>query len=123
MRQRFDVLLDGDLSGIDLDAAIRRADVVITAEGAVDFQTPRGKVPAEVARRAEIHGKPCLALAGSIGQGAADVHDIGIGAVIGIIPIPMELSQAVAEAQTLVADAAERATRLLIMGATFASGE
>lgn len=123
LRQRFDVLLDGDLSGIDLDAAIRRADVVITAEGAVDFQTPRGKVPAEVARRAEIHGKPCLALAGSIGQGAADVHDIGIGAVIGIIPIPMELSQAVAEAQTLVADAAERATRLLIMGATFASGE
>lgn len=123
MRQRFDVLLDGDLSGIDLDAAIRRADVVITAEGAVDFQTPRGKVPAEVARRAEIHGKPCLALAGSIGQGAADVHDIGIGAVIGIIPIPMELSQAVAEAQTLVADAAERATRLLILGATFASGE
>lgn len=119
LRERFEVLLDGELSGIDLDAAIERADIVITAEGAVDFQTPRGKVPAEVARRAEAKGKPCLALAGSIGEGATDVHDIGIGAILNIITIPMDLAQAVAAAQTLVADAAERATRLLVIGATF----
>ena len=36
---------------------LARAAVVITAEGAVDFQTPRGKVPAEVARYVRKDGK------------------------------------------------------------------
>lgn len=120
LRPRFDVLLDESLSGLDLDGAIARADVVFTAEGAVDFQTPRGKIPAEVARRAGVAGRPCVALAGSIGDGASAVHDIGIGAVVGIIPLPMDLERAVTEASELVADAAERTVRLLVMGAGFA---
>ncbi|WP_421015603.1 glycerate kinase, partial [Glutamicibacter creatinolyticus] len=45
---RFEALLDSGLAGIDLDGLLRGADLVITAEGAIDFQTPRGKVPAEV---------------------------------------------------------------------------
>lgn len=105
MASRFDVLLDGSLVGIDIDSLIARSDLVLTAEGAVDYQTPRGKVPAEITRRAKRAGKPVVALAGSIGEGAADVHDIGIDAVVGIIPIPMDLAQAVDEAAELVANA------------------
>lgn len=121
LRTRFEVLTDGMVQGIDLDTRIASADLVLTAEGAVDYQTPRGKVPAEVARRAKLHGKPVIALAGSIGEGATDVHDIGIDAVMGIIPIPMDLAQAVTEAATLVANATERTLRLFTLGCTFSA--
>lgn len=121
LASRFDVLLDDQLVGFDIDELIARCDLVLTAEGAVDYQTPRGKVPAEVARRAKRLGKPVVALAGSIGEGAADVHDIGIDAVMGIIPIPMDLAQAVDEAAELVANATARALRLVLLGCAFAA--
>ena len=72
----------------DIDALISPPDLVLTAEGPVDYQTPRGKVPAAIARRAKRARKPVVALAGSIGKGAADVHDIGIDTIMGIMPIP-----------------------------------
>ena len=118
---RFDVLMDADLCGVDLDAQIARADLVITAEGAVDFQTPRGKIPAEVGRRAKLAGKPVIALAGSIGQGSQAVHAAGIDAIMGIIPVPMDLPEAVSQADELVTDAAERALRLILLGAAIAA--
>nr|WP_297995368.1 glycerate kinase [uncultured Actinomyces sp.] len=118
---RFDVLMDADLCGVDLDAQIDRADLVITAEGAVDFQTPRGKIPAEVGRRAKLAGKPVIALAGSLGQGSEAVHAAGIDAVMGIIPVPMDLPEAVSRADELVTDATERALRLILLGAAIAA--
>ena len=114
---RFDVMLDH----VDLDALIARADLVITAEGAVDFQTPHGKVPAEVARRAKLHGKPVLALAGTIGDGASDVHDVGIDAFASILAVPMPLADAVADGARLLADAAERAMRLVLVGCSISA--
>ncbi|WP_210425893.1 glycerate kinase, partial [Salmonella enterica] len=77
---RFEVLLDGGLMPHDLDALMGEADLVITAEGAIDFRTPRGKVPAEIAMRARVAGAPVLGLAGSLGRGAPAEHDIGIDA-------------------------------------------
>ena len=94
---------------------------VITAEGAVDFQTPRGKIPAEVGRRAKLAGKPVIALAGSIGLGSDAVHAAGIDAVMGIIPVPMDLTEAVSRADELVTDATERALRLILLGAAIAA--
>lgn len=121
LRSRFDVLMDPERGGLDLDAALASADLVFTAEGAVDYQTPRGKIPAEVARRAKLAGNPVIALAGSIGRGHADVYEVGIDAVVGIIPVPMELSECVARADELVADAAERAMRLVLLGSAIAA--
>lgn len=118
---RFELLLDSGLAGIDLDGAIRTADLVVTAEGAIDFQTPRGKVPAEVARRAQDAGVPVLAFAGSIGKDAADVHAAGIDAIAGIIPIPMDLDRAVAEGAMLLRDATERTFRVLLLGSAISS--
>lgn len=117
LRSRFDALLDSGLSGIDLDHRIGKADLVITAEGSIDFQTPRGKVPAEVARRAQLRGVPVVALAGSLGHGAPAVHDVGIGAIASIITVPMPLSEAVANGEKLLADAAERTMRMILLGA------
>lgn len=118
---RFDVLLDPQLTGLGLDEAIARADLVITAEGAIDYQTPRGKVPAEVARRSKRLGKPVLGMAGSIGQGASAVYDVGIDAIAGMIPVPMSLPEAIQNADDLLADAAERAIRLIGLGCALAA--
>ena len=115
---RFDVFLGSMLNGHaeTLDDLFEEADLVITAEGAIDYQTPHGKVPAEIARRAQATGVPVLALAGSLGEGAPQVHDIGIGAVASIMTVPMPLEHAVRDGRELLSNAAERTMRLLQLG-------
>ena len=117
---RFDVFIDSGLYSIDLDAKIAEADLVITAEGSIDFQTPNGKVPAEVARRAVRARVPVIALAGSIGHGAASVHDVGIDAITSIIDVPMPLADAVAHSQRLLIDATEQMMRMILVGMSIA---
>ena len=116
LRPRFEVLLDH----VDLDALIARADLVLTAEGAVDSQTAKGKVPAEVGRRSSRLGKPVIVMAGTIGAGAAAVHGAGVDAYTTIVPGPITLEEAVDQAATLVADATERTLRLVLVGAALA---
>jgi glycerate 2-kinase len=50
---------------IALEEAVERADVIITGEGRLDFQTLEGKAPAGVAQLARKHGKRIHAIAGS----------------------------------------------------------
>lgn len=118
---RFEALLDSGLAGVDLDRLVRGADLVITAEGAIDFQTPRGKVPAEVARRASLAGVPVVGLAGTLGHGARDVHDIGIDAIASIVAVPMTLQDAVEDGERLLVDATERIMRTLALGVSMAT--
>lgn len=113
---RFDVILEHS----DLDARLPFADLVITAEGAIDGQTPHGKVPAEVARRAKRYGKPVIALAGTIGADARVNHDVGIDAYTSIIAAPVALDTAIAKAAELLTDATERTLRLVLVGAALA---
>jgi glycerate kinase len=50
---------------LDLEAAVQRADVVITGEGSLDEQTLEGKAPAGVAQLARKFGKRVFAIVGS----------------------------------------------------------
>ncbi|MGW7516798.1 glycerate kinase family protein [Streptomyces sp. NPDC054796] len=109
---RFEVLLDR----FGLDARLARADLVITAEGSLDGQTPRGKIPAEVARRAKAFGKPVLALAGTLGEGAEEVRASGIDAYRSILPAPVGLAEALTRGDEYLADAAEHAVRMVLLG-------
>ncbi|MFD5553028.1 glycerate kinase [Streptomyces sp. NPDC127068] len=109
---RFDVLLDR----LGLDERLARADLVVTAEGALDHQTPRGKVPAEVARRAKLHGRPVLALAGTLGEGAHQVRSIGVDAYGSILPAPVSLTEALGRGGEFLTDATERALRMIQLG-------
>ncbi|MCK1796896.1 glycerate kinase [Streptomyces sp. XM4193] len=113
---RYEVLL----AGLDLDARLARADLVITAEGALDHQTVRGKIPAEVARRADAHGVPVLVLAGTIGPGAQEVRAIGVDAYTAILPAPMTLGEAIDRGAELLTGATERALRIMALGARLA---
>ncbi|GAB2631204.1 glycerate kinase [Streptomyces capparidis] len=114
---RFEVLLDH----LDLDARLACADLVVTAEGALDRQTPRGKVPAEVARRAKLHGRPVLALAGTIGEGAVRVRAAGVDAYSAILPAPVTLPEALSRGTEFLTDATERALRMILLGTRLAA--
>ena len=59
---------------LDLEAAIQRADVVITGEGSLDQQTLEGKVPAGVAAIARKHGKRIFAIVGRASEGQEVRH-------------------------------------------------
>jgi glycerate kinase len=99
---RFDELLD-------------RADLILTAEGCIDWLTPFGKLPAEVARRAKRRGIPVIAIVGSVGEGAAANLAVGVSAYISILNRPMSLAEALAQAPDLVVEATGQAVRLALL--------
>lgn len=72
-----DLLLDV----VKFDQMMEDTDIVFTGEGRIDWQSARGKVPVSVARRAKKAGVPCIALCGSVGEGAERVYDHGVTAV------------------------------------------
>ncbi|WP_220431566.1 glycerate kinase family protein, partial [Heyndrickxia coagulans] len=51
-----------------LEQKVKDADIVLTGEGSIDFQTQFGKAPYGVARAAKKHGKPVIAVAGYVGE-------------------------------------------------------
>lgn len=101
---------------INLHSMFDECDLVLTAEGGIDDQTPRGKIPAEVARLAKKHGLPVIAIAGTIGKGARVNYDIGIDAFACILQRPMTLDDAVCEAETLTKESAESVMRIIEVG-------
>lgn len=103
---------------LEVDEYIRDADLVITAEGSLDGQTPFGKVPAEIARRAKEVGVPVVALAGTIGKGVRLNLDCGIDAFASILTRPCSLEDAISSAPKLLARAAEDAVRMIMIGTT-----
>ncbi|MEJ1933788.1 glycerate kinase [Nostoc sp. NIES-2111] len=109
---RYDIVMQY----LELDNLIPQADLVITAEGCIDFQTPRGKIPAEVAKRAKRHGIPVIALVGTIGEGAEINLQQGIDYFNSILTHPCQLSEAISQTATLLTNAAEQVARLLLVG-------
>ncbi|QBF31106.1 glycerate kinase [Thalassococcus sp. S3] len=101
---------------LKMDSLLREADLVITGEGGIDYQTPRGKIPAEVARRAQNYGLPVIALAGTIGSGAEVNLGHGIASYASIVEGPCSLGEAMEDAEDLVTRAAERMMRLIGVG-------
>lgn len=116
--------LDASLkSGIDivteatlLSKRFAGADLVLTGEGQINFQTVFGKTPVGVAKVAKIHRIPVIAIAGSIADNSDGVYDAGIDAMIDIVPEPMPLETAIENATTLIEIAAERAGRMVATG-------
>ena len=101
----------------DLVGKLPGADLVLTGEGRIDFQTAHGKTPVGVARAAKALGLPVVAIAGGLGPGFTDVYGAGIDACLSMVSGPMTLAQAMAEAEALLAAAAENAVRLFLLGA------
>ncbi|MBK5566356.1 glycerate kinase [Ensifer sp. SSB1] len=112
LHPRYDIVM----RYLDLDSMIGKADLVITAEGSLDGQTPFGKVPAEVGHRAKEAGRPVIALAGTIGKGVTLNFDHGIDAFASIVKAPCTLDDAINAAPKLLVRAAEDAVRMVRVG-------
>ncbi|MCC8165227.1 MAG: glycerate kinase [Planctomycetes bacterium] len=112
LRAGVDVVLD--MVGIDRE--LDGADLAITAEGRIDFQTAFGKGPAGVGARAKKHGVPCIAFAGGLLGDFSNLHDIGIDACFSLCPGPMSLEEAIRDGAKLLANATEQAFRAFLAG-------
>lgn len=112
LHPRFDIIQEY----LDFDRLLAEADLVITAEGSLDGQSPYGKVPCEVGRRAEACGVPTIALAGTIGRGVDQTFDHGISAFASILKRPCTLEEAIRDGEKLLRRAAEDALRMMCVG-------
>ena len=112
LRAGVDIVLDT----VGLDAALEGADLVLTGEGALDYQTVYSKAPIGVAERARRLGIPVIAIAGTLGDRYTIVHDHGIDAALAITNGPMTLEEASSRAAELIADSTAQAMRLVRVG-------
>lgn len=101
---------------LEFDSLLAEADLVITAEGAIDRQTSRGKVPSEVARRAAARDVPVIALCGTVGKGVHEAVDAGLDAWASILTRPCTLDEALENAREQLIASAEQTMRLLLVG-------
>ena len=68
-----------------LEEYMKGADVVITGEGRLDFQTAMGKAPVGVAKLAKKYDIPVIAFAGSVTKDATECNRHGIDAFFPIL--------------------------------------
>jgi len=112
LRPGFDLISDA----VKLEERIRWADLVITGEGRMDFQTAYGKTPGGVAQLSRNMQKPVIAFTGALGEGPEKLGDLGFNAVIAITDKPMSLQKSIKDAGRLLEQAAERTARILTLG-------
>lgn len=89
-----------------LEKQVEWANLVITGEGKIDFQTQFGKTPMGVATLAKKHNKTVFALAGTLGENYTDLYAKGFDAIFPILNQPMELEYALRNAPLLVENTA-----------------
>lgn len=114
LHPRYDIVMQY----IELDAMLQQADLVFTAEGSLDGQTPWGKVPCEVAKRAKRYGLPVFALAGTLGKDADVTLQHGIDAYFSIVERPCSLQESIEHSYEQVVHCAEQAMRTIWSGVT-----
>ena len=103
------------LNAVGLEQELSDADVVVTGEGCLDFQTAMGKAPVGVARLAKkYHGK-VIAFAGSVTKEASACNKEGIDAFFPILRSVCTLDEAMdpANARANLTATVEQVFRLL----------
>jgi glycerate kinase len=103
---------------VALPEKLTGADLVLTGEGQIDFQTVFGKAPGGVGVAARAQGIPCFALAGSIGEELGNLHESGINAVFSLCPGPMSLEESMKLSRKNVTRVTEQAIRAFLAGRT-----
>lgn len=113
--------IDIVLEATGLERCIQDADIVITGEGRVDFQTAFGKTPAGVAKAAKKHNVPVVAIGGALTDDARKVFEYGIDSMASAAVKTMSLEEAMRDARTHLANAAERVIRTVLIGMKIAA--
>jgi glycerate kinase len=103
-----DIVVDA----VHLAEKLQGADLCITGEGRIDFQTAFGKTASGVAKVAGAQGVPVVAVGGSVELGVG-----GFAATLSILNEPLSLEQAMepARAREMIAHTAEQIARLIAL--------
>ena len=117
MKSGIDIVLEAT----NINKHLKGADLVITGEGRVDFQTAFGKTPSGVARAARRHHVPTVAIGGGITDDANGVFAHGIEGLESACARDMSLEVAIAHSKEHLANAAERVVRLILIGKKMAA--
>ncbi|MEM7401414.1 MAG: glycerate kinase [Pseudomonadota bacterium] len=108
--------IDIVLSATKLEKYIKGADLVLTGEGRVDFQTAFGKTPSGVAKAAKKCKVPVIAIGGALSDDARQVFDHGIDAIESAAAKDMSLEEAIKNSKQDLANASERVIRMILIG-------
>lgn len=95
---------------VDLLERARRADLVLTGEGAFDFSSRSGKVPYGVAEIAAEALRPCVALAGQVLVGSREMRALGVESAYSMVDLVGQ-ERSYAEPDVVLAELAERVAR------------
>ena len=95
--------VDHIIESTGLDEKICMADVVITGEGRLDWQTFSGKVVSEVLKLAEKRGKPVIAVCGSCELTEEETLARGIARVISLVDDDTSSESAIQNAASHIA--------------------
>ena len=112
LRAGVDIVLDT----VNLAEKLESADLVITGEGSIDFQTVYNKAPIGVARMAKARGIPTIGISGMLGENYRIVHNHGIDAALSIANGPISLEESLQNAPSLISEAVEESLRLISVG-------
>ncbi|MBN2089726.1 glycerate kinase [candidate division KSB1 bacterium] len=93
---------------------IHGADLILTGEGKIDFQTAFGKTLSGVATEAKKQAIPVIAIGGSVDLNIENLHEIGINSFFSICNQPMDLSLAMKEGGKLLDITTERVLRAIL---------
>ncbi len=104
-----------------LEQHMAGADLALTGEGRVDFQTAFGKTPSGVAAAARKFGVPVVAIGGGLSEDARGVFEYGIDGLAAATVNPMDLETAIRKSRQNLQDAAERVARLIVIGQRLAA--
>lgn len=108
--------IDTVLDLVDFDRKLEGVSLVVTGEGAADWQSSFGKVMQGVGTRCQKHNIPAVALVGSMGQGAEEIYNYGIDSIFTTVNRVMPLEEALEHADELYLQAAKRMFRMLKAG-------
>jgi glycerate kinase len=119
MKSGVDIVIEAT----ELHKHLKGADLVITGEGRVDFQTAFGKTPSGVAKAAHKHRIPTVAIGGGITDDANGVFKHGIDGLESACARDMSLEVAISNSKPHLTNAAERVIRLVLIGKKMATSK
>lgn len=96
---------------VDLRTVLSGAELVVTGEGAFDWQSMRGKVVSGVGAAGGAVGAACIVLAGRVDVGRREMNANGIEAAYAMVDLPGGLADALDRPAATLATLAERTAR------------
>lgn len=101
---------------LNFDALLDGADLVVTGEGRLDFQSAQGKVLYGIGRACQKRGIPVCAIAGCFGEGMEEIYPCGIDAAVSCTSRLTPPGEELKDAEARFLQAADSMYRIIKVG-------